>query len=218
MLRPLTRGLVQQPSRVVRLLAPVCTLLQPLLLRRLTALRHEGIPVLDEVSHVTMWRHREPVEVLPLALQPQRGSRRALPLTARGPSPIPGRSWLTFCTRAIFTPFFLPQPQSQRWPLASKCRRHPSLRAKQARSAQAARARAAELAQREGRRRVCVPSGFLTHFPLRTRVRLSWVVESSMRFSCGCRACACASGQAGARELTDARHCNEFAGSWFTEF
>ena len=50
MLRPLTRGLAQQPSRVARLLAPVCTpLLQPLLLRRLTALRHEGIPVLDDV-------------------------------------------------------------------------------------------------------------------------------------------------------------------------
>ena len=49
MLRPLTRGLAQQPPRVARLLAPVCTLLQPLLLRRLTALRHEGIPVLDDV-------------------------------------------------------------------------------------------------------------------------------------------------------------------------
>ena len=47
--RSLTGGLAQQPSRVARLLALLCTLLQPRSLRSLTALGHEGIIVLDDV-------------------------------------------------------------------------------------------------------------------------------------------------------------------------
>ena len=47
--RSLSGGLAQQPSCVARLLALLCTLLQSLSLRSLTALRHEGIVVLDDV-------------------------------------------------------------------------------------------------------------------------------------------------------------------------
>ena len=88
-LRPLTRGLAQQPSRVARLLALVCMLLQPLSHRRLTALRHDGIPVPDDV-----------VTQCGGTASQSRYSRSScsaaavgcFPLTLRGPSPVSGRS------------------------------------------------------------------------------------------------------------------------------
>ena len=64
----------------------------------------------------------------PTKAQLVRGFEKLLPIafltSLDGLGPILSRC---SCTSGIFTPCFMPQPQSQRWPLASKCRRHPSL-------------------------------------------------------------------------------------------